>query len=101
MNKFALGLEGQYQDFNKFRSFFGESLSLREAFKLGLGFQIVPDYLALDSYLKRTTYRFGVEYQQTPYYLNQTNINDIEIEILANEKEIIRNRKVIFFIKVS
>jgi hypothetical protein len=84
MNKFALGLEGQYQDFNKFRSFFGESLSLREAFKLGLGFQIVPDYLALDSYLKRTAYRFGVEYQQTPYYLNQTNINDIGINFGAS-----------------
>ncbi|MBN3521339.1 hypothetical protein JYB62_15115 [Algoriphagus lutimaris] len=84
MNKFALGLEGQYQDFNKFKSFFGESLSLREAIKVGLGFRIVPDYLAIDSPLKRTTYRFGLEYQQTPYYLNQTNINDIGINFGAS-----------------
>lgn len=84
MNKFALGLEGQYQDFNKFKSFFGESLALREAIKVGLGFQIVPDYLAIDSPLKRTTYRFGLEYQQTPYYLNQTNINDIGINFGAS-----------------
>ncbi|EAZ81671.1 hypothetical protein [Algoriphagus machipongonensis] len=79
MNKFALGLEGQIQDFNKFESFFGEELALKEAIKVGLGFQIVPDYQAIDNYFKRTTYRFGVEYLQTPYYLNQTNINDIGI----------------------
>lgn len=79
MNKFALGLEGQIQDFNKFESFFGEELALKEAIKVGLGFQIVPDYQAIDNYFKRTTYRFGLEYLQTPYYLNQTNINDIGI----------------------
>ena len=84
MNKFAVGFEGQYQDFKKFKSFFGESLSLKEAIKFGLGFQIVPDYLAIDSYLKRTTYRFGLEYQQTPYYLNETNINDLGINFGAS-----------------
>ncbi|MBN3581683.1 hypothetical protein JYB64_04740 [Algoriphagus aestuarii] len=84
MNKFALGFEGQYQDFKKFKSFFGETLALREAIKFGLGFQIVPDYLAIDSPLKRTTYRLGLEYQQTPYYLNQTNINDIGINFGAS-----------------
>ena len=52
MNKFALGFEGQYQDFKKFKSFFGETLALREAIKLGLGFQIVPDYQAIDNTLK-------------------------------------------------
>ncbi|WP_373396378.1 hypothetical protein V8V91_16925 [Algoriphagus halophilus] len=57
---------------------------MREAIKVGLGFRIVPDYLAIDSPLKRTTYRFGLEYQQTPYYLNQTNINDIGINFGAS-----------------
>ncbi|MEN2280617.1 hypothetical protein AAGF08_00665 [Algoriphagus sp. SE2] len=84
MNKFVIGFEGQYQDFKKFESFFGESLSLKEAIKLGLGFQIVPDIQSIDSYLKRTTFRFGLEYQQTPYYLNQTNIDDIGINFGAS-----------------
>lgn len=79
MNKFVVGLEGQYQDFTQYRSFLDDPLQLKEVIKVGLGFQIVPDYLSIDSPLKRTTYRFGVEFQQTPYYLNQTNINDIGI----------------------
>ncbi len=83
-NKFVIGLEGQYQDFSQYRSFLDDPTQLKEVIKLGLGFQIVPDYLSVDSYLKRSTYRFGLEYQQTPYYLNQTNINDIGINFGAS-----------------
>ncbi len=83
-NKYVIGLEGQYQDFNQYRSFLGEETLLKEAIKIGLGFQIVPDYLSIDNALKRTTYRFGIEYQQTPYSLNQTNINDLGINFGAS-----------------
>jgi hypothetical protein len=51
---------------------------------VGFGMQIVPNYLALDSPLKRSTYRFGVEFIQTPYYLNNTNINDLGINFGAS-----------------
>ena len=84
INKFVIGLEGQYQDFSQYRSFLDDPLQLKEVIKVGLGFQIVPDYLAIDSPLKRSTYRFGLEFQQTPYYLNQTNINDIGINFGAS-----------------
>jgi len=79
INKFVIGLEGQYQDFGQYRSFLDDATVLKEVIKLGLGFQIVPDYASVDSPLKRSTYRFGLEFQQTPYYLNQTNINDFGI----------------------
>lgn len=79
LNKFVIGLEGQYQDFTGFRSFLGDPLSLREAIKVGLGFEIVPDYLSVDNLAQRSTYRVGLEFQQTPYYLNQTKINDLGI----------------------
>ncbi len=84
INKFVIGLEGQYQDFSQYRSFLDDPLQLKEVIKVGLGFQIVPDYLAIDSPLKRSTYRFGLEFQQTPYFLNQTNINDIGINFGAS-----------------
>lgn len=84
LNKFVIGLEGQYQDFTQYRSFLDDPLELKEVIKVGLGFQIVPDYLAIDNPLKRSTYRFGLEYQKTPYYLNQTNINDIGINFGAS-----------------
>ena len=83
-NKYIIGLEGQYQDFTKYRSFLSDETSLEETFKIGIGFQIVPDYLAIDNPLKRTTYRAGIEFQQTPYYLNQTNVNDIGINFGAS-----------------
>lgn len=78
-NKYVVGLEGQYQDFGDFRDFLGDPLRLNETVKLGLGFQIVPDYLSVDNTFMRATYRFGLEFIKTPYYLNQTNINDLGI----------------------
>ena len=83
-NKFVIGLEGQYQDFKKYRSLLNDPLQLKEAIKVGLGFQIVPDYAAVDNGLKRGTYRVGLEFQQTPYYLNSTNINDLGINFGAS-----------------
>jgi hypothetical protein len=83
-NKYAIGLEGQFQDFKLYQSFLDNPSQLKEAIKIGLGFQIVPDYLSIDNTLKRTTYRIGLEFQQTPYYLNQTNINDIGINFGAS-----------------
>ncbi|MEP0712907.1 hypothetical protein [Algoriphagus sp.] len=83
-NKFVIGLEGQYQDFKKYKSLLDDPLQLKEAIKVGLGFQIVPDYLNIDNGLKRGTYRFGLEFQQTPYYLNATNINDLGINFGAS-----------------
>jgi len=83
-NKYVIGLEGQFQDFTQYRTFQGGESILDEAIKIGLGFQIVPDYLSIDNALKRTTYRFGIDYQQTPYLLNQTKINDVGINFGAS-----------------
>jgi hypothetical protein len=84
INKYAIGVEAQYQDFKKYRSFLDDPSQLKEAIKVGIGMQIVPDYLAIDSPLKRSTYRFGFEFIQTPYYLNNTNINDLGINFGAS-----------------
>ena len=78
-NKFVIGLEGQMQDFSKYRNFFGESLSLQSAQKVGLGIQLVPDFTDFDKLLNRSTYRMGLEWMRTPYLINQTTINDIGI----------------------
>lgn len=78
-NKFAVGLEGQYQDFADYRNFFGDPLTLQSNKKVGLGVQFVPDFQSFDNLLKRATYRIGLEWNQTPYLLNQSTINDIGI----------------------
>lgn len=79
INKFVIGLEGQYQDFSNYRNFFGENLSLQSAQKVGLGFQVVPDFMDFDNLFNRATYRMGLEWLRTPYFINQTTINDIGI----------------------
>ena len=78
-NKFVIGLEGQMQDFAQYRNFFGQPLSLQAAQKVGLGFQVVPDFTDFDKLLNRSTYRMGLEWMRTPYLINQTTINDIGI----------------------
>ena len=78
-NKFVIGLEGQYQDFSKYRNFFGEPLSLQAAQKVGLGIQLVPDFTDFDKILNRATYRMGLELMRTPYFINETTINDFGI----------------------
>lgn len=81
---YVISLEGQFQDFTAYRNFFDEQLQLRESMNLALGFQITPDFNSIDNVLKRSTYRVGLEYQQTPYFLNQTKINDIGINFGAS-----------------
>lgn len=83
-NKYVIGLEAQYQDFKQYRSFLDDPSQLKEAIKVGLGMQIIPDYADIDSPFKRSTYRFGLEFIQTPYYLNNTNINDLGINFGAS-----------------
>lgn len=84
INKFVIGLEAQRQDFTEYRTFDGNSSSLRENFKVALGGQIVPDFMSSENILKRSTLRFGVFYQQTPYVVNETSINDIGINFGAS-----------------
>jgi hypothetical protein len=67
------------QDFAQYRNFFGQPLSLQAAQKVGLGFQVVPDFTDFDKLLNRSTYRMGLEWMRTPYLINQTTINDIGI----------------------
>lgn len=79
INKFVVGLEAQFQDFSQYRNFAGESGDLGESFKVGLGAQFVPDAFSMDNLLKRATYRVGLEYIQTPYVVNQSQIMDVGI----------------------
>lgn len=79
INKFVIGLEAQQQRLSQFRSFDGTSGELGDSFTVSLGGQLAPDFAALANVFKRTTWRFGVNYQQTPYVVANTQIEDIGI----------------------
>ncbi|GHB52267.1 hypothetical protein [Mongoliitalea lutea] len=79
INRMIVGLEGQFQEFSRYRDFNGNETDLTDSYRIALGSQITPDFGSMDNFLKRITYRFGVEYKQTPYVVAQTNITDIGI----------------------
>ncbi|MDN3668984.1 hypothetical protein QWY93_06560 [Echinicola jeungdonensis] len=84
INKFAIGLEAQHQDFTKFKSFEGENDDLGQSFKIGLGGEFTPDIYSIESVFQRITYRAGVEFEQTPYLIGENKINDIGINFGAS-----------------
>ncbi|MFD2203906.1 hypothetical protein [Shivajiella indica] len=79
INKFVIGLEAQHQKLSQVIEFNGSSTDLGDAFKVSFGGMIVPDLSAVDNLFKRITYRFGMEYYQTPYVVSNTQIDDIGI----------------------
>ncbi|WP_215226468.1 hypothetical protein [Echinicola shivajiensis] len=84
INKFVIGLEAQHQDFRDYRSFSDDNTGLGKSFKVGLGGQFVPDIYSLESVFMRTTFRAGIEFEQTPYLINQNKVNDIGINFGAS-----------------
>ncbi|MFY0605682.1 MAG: hypothetical protein JXR10_03145 [Cyclobacteriaceae bacterium] len=54
-------------------------LTLRNTTNIALGASFTPDYRSVKNYLKRGTYRFGANYKQLPYLVNNTEINDFGI----------------------
>ena len=57
---------------------------LKNVISLALGGEIIPDYRNVNSYFKRVNYRFGVNYEQLPYIINETDINDFGINFGAS-----------------
>ncbi|WP_186757358.1 hypothetical protein [Echinicola salinicaeni] len=84
INKFVIGLEAQHQDFTEYRSFSDDNTGLGKSFKVGLGGQFVPDIYSLESVFMRSTFRAGIEFEQTPYLINQNKVNDIGINFGAS-----------------
>lgn len=84
INKFVIGLEAQMQAFSEFRSFGGTVGELGDSYKVAFGGQFTPDFSVGSSLFRRATIRAGLEYQQTPYVVNQTEINDIGINFGAS-----------------
>ena len=69
----TLGNWSDYRDFN------GESEGLNNRTEIALGGNYIPDPFSVDNFLKRITYMVGFNYQQTPYFVNDQEINDFGI----------------------
>ena len=81
INKFAVGIEAQFQDFSSYRAFNASlpSENMGKSFKFSLGGQNIPNAFSLESLLSRSTIRAGIEYERLPFQVNQKNVDDIGI----------------------
>jgi hypothetical protein len=57
------------------------SQAFENTYKVGIGAQLIPDYASVNSYLKRVSYRMGVNFGNLPYVINGQRLNELGINI--------------------
>lgn len=77
--RWSIGVEGHYRDWSSFRSVSRDDEGLRQAWRVSLGGETTPDPFAVESYLKRVTYRVGVSMEEYPYLANEKKVKDLGI----------------------
>ncbi len=78
-NKWTFGADYYLRDWTLFKSDFNTFEQLTNSYKIIIGGEFTPDMFSVTSYLKRATYLFGFSAEQTPIFVNNTNINDFGI----------------------
>jgi hypothetical protein len=77
--KWMVGADITTGKWSKYRDFNGDSDGLTDHTEIAIGGSYIPDAFSVDNYLKRITYMIGVNYQKTPYMINDQEINDFGI----------------------
>ena len=82
LNKLQVGTDFYFRNWSVAQG--DASVSLKNTVQFSAGGHITPDYKSVSSYLKRVTYRTGLSFQQLPYLVSQTVINDFGINFGAS-----------------
>lgn len=78
--KWVVGADFRYEDWSEFRSVRREDEEALEAFwRAAVGGELTPDAYAVDSFLKRITYRMGLYYEKSPFLANARQVKDFGI----------------------
>ncbi len=77
--KWTFGVDFYSRDWTQFKSDFGTEQELANSYEIILGGEFTPDFLSVTNYMKRVTYQFGFNYEQTPVMINNKNIDDFGI----------------------
>ncbi|NOT74704.1 MAG: hypothetical protein HOP08_07225 [Cyclobacteriaceae bacterium] len=78
-SKWTASLDGFYSDYSSYRALDGTNPYSGSNWRVGAGFELIPDGASLSSYLKRATYRTGVSYENYPYLVNGNGVKDFGI----------------------
>jgi long-subunit fatty acid transport protein len=77
--KWMVGTEFFYQDWSAFKSVNKDDEGLGEAWRFSLGGEYTIDPNNLDNYLKRITFRAGLNLERYPFFANNKAVNDFGI----------------------
>lgn len=69
-----------YQNWKRFRSD-GDSLNLTDAFRIGAGVEILPSREVVAGFLDKTSYRFGIFYNNFYFKLKNKTINEVFLTV--------------------
>lgn len=75
----SIGTEFAYQDWASFESIRSDDQGLGKSWRTTVGGEFTMDPLALESYLKRITFRTGVSFEQYPFLANNNVVKDYGI----------------------
>lgn len=75
---YTIAADLSMQDWTDYRDFDGWNEGLGKSYRVAIGGEWIPDYSSakLGTYYKRMTYRIGLQYEKTPFMLNEEGIND-------------------------
>ena len=79
LNRWTFGTDLRFQRWGDFKDFDGNNENLRDVRLIRVGAEITPDATSVDNYFSRITYRFGLNIDQLPYFLQDTQINEFGI----------------------
>jgi hypothetical protein len=75
--KWIIGLEYMSQNWSLFRDYYNNTQNMKDSRRYSAGFEIVPDINSMNNYLAHIIYRAGVSYYQTPYILDNSDVNEL------------------------
>jgi hypothetical protein len=79
LNKFTFGVELNIQDWSSDAGFANDNTKFNNKIRFSVGGEYVPDYIDVNSYLNRISYRAGFTYENSPYLVNNQQINDLGV----------------------
>ena len=77
--KWMVGADLSLGQWSNYKNFEDEIDGLNDRTEFALGGSYIPDAFSVNNYLKRITYMVGINYQKTPYLVNDQDINDFGI----------------------
>jgi hypothetical protein len=75
--KWVFGLEYLGQKWSQFKNYYDNNQNLKDSRRYAAGFEIVPNINSMNNYFAHLFYRVGVSYYQTPYILDNSDVNEL------------------------